>query len=347
VVTRNLTQDNLYFGIKIFSLNLEILTISRKGFPMKVKSSADGTHLYVFDTGKKNSISILFIHGWRQSHIVWKHQLKSGLLNSCYRLVAFDLRGHGLSDKPLEESKYNDPALWGDDIDSVIKARKLDKIIICAWSSGATFLCDYINKYGTNSLIGIVLIDPNTRGYGRAKPTGKNLEEVFLNLGSDKISDRQIANEKFLANLTKKGNVKFSSELYFTFLGFNLTVSELTGLTFNSRGAYSCTPTLEKINCPSLVIQGKHDAFVAKEDAEEDAKSLKAQFIMYDNSGHSPFFEEPRRFNEDLHSFIFRLKLKHYATFFHLGGIFGESTKTSTPSESSISHLHPPMKANL
>jgi pimeloyl-ACP methyl ester carboxylesterase len=36
-----------------------------------------------------------------------------------HRLLALDMRGHGLSDKPL--NGYNDSKLWADDVNAVIQ----------------------------------------------------------------------------------------------------------------------------------------------------------------------------------------------------------------------------------
>ena len=42
-----------------------------------------------------------------------------------YRLVAMDMRGHGLSDKPRDS--YNDSKLWADDIHAIIEGLQLDR----------------------------------------------------------------------------------------------------------------------------------------------------------------------------------------------------------------------------
>ena len=58
-----------------------------------------GTKLHVQETGKRSGKPILFIHGFSQCSLAWSKQLNSDLADS-FRLLALDLRGHGLSDKP-------------------------------------------------------------------------------------------------------------------------------------------------------------------------------------------------------------------------------------------------------
>src|SRR4030095_14483325 len=57
-----------------------------------------GVQLHLVETGNPNGRPILFIHGFSQCWLAWSRQLTSDLTDR-YRLVAMDLRGHGLSEK--------------------------------------------------------------------------------------------------------------------------------------------------------------------------------------------------------------------------------------------------------
>ena len=54
-----------------------------------------GTRLHVIETGNPRGRPIVFVHGFSQSWLAWSRQLSSGLAKD-HRLVAMDLRGHGL-----------------------------------------------------------------------------------------------------------------------------------------------------------------------------------------------------------------------------------------------------------
>ena len=60
-----------------------------------------GTRLHLVETGNPKGHPILFIHGFSQCGLCWSRQLDSDLAQD-HRLVAMDMRGHGLSDKPLD-----------------------------------------------------------------------------------------------------------------------------------------------------------------------------------------------------------------------------------------------------
>ena len=42
--------------------------------------------------------TLLMLHGWSQGAALFKHQIAG--LSDRYRVIALDIRGHGLSDKP-------------------------------------------------------------------------------------------------------------------------------------------------------------------------------------------------------------------------------------------------------
>ncbi len=68
-----------------------------------------GTKLHLVETGNPSGRPILFIHGVSQCWLVWSRQLSSDLADD-YRLVAMDMRGHGLSEKPRDG--YTDSRPW-------------------------------------------------------------------------------------------------------------------------------------------------------------------------------------------------------------------------------------------
>jgi non-heme chloroperoxidase len=60
-----------------------------------------GVQLHVVETGNPKGRPILFVHGVSQCSQQWSRQMDSHLAEN-HRLVAMDMRGHGLSDKPHE-----------------------------------------------------------------------------------------------------------------------------------------------------------------------------------------------------------------------------------------------------
>ena len=70
-----------------------------------------GLRLHVREWGRPDGPPILLIHGRSQNHLCWAPQYDSALADE-FRLVAFDLRGHGMSEAPLDaRALHRRPAL--------------------------------------------------------------------------------------------------------------------------------------------------------------------------------------------------------------------------------------------
>ena len=111
-----------------------------------------GIQLHVVETGNTKGRPIVFIHGLSQCWLCWSRQMTSDLARD-HRLVAMDIRGHGLSARPHDG--YGDSKLWADDINAVIQSLRLDHPVLCGWSYGPLIILDYIRHYGEDGIGGI------------------------------------------------------------------------------------------------------------------------------------------------------------------------------------------------
>jgi long-chain acyl-CoA synthetase len=87
--------------------------------------------------------TMVFIHGFGGSARQWKYQLQT--FSQDARVIALDLRGHGLSDKPL--TSYNMPELLGD-VEAALKALgvgvpRAGKFALVGHSFGGAIVAEY------------------------------------------------------------------------------------------------------------------------------------------------------------------------------------------------------------
>src|SRR5437868_5780072 len=111
-----------------------------------------GVKLHVVEAGNPNGRPIVFLHGFSQASLCWNHQLDSDLAAD-FRLLAMDLRGHGLSDRPVDA--YADSRLWADDVHALIQQLGLQQPLLCGWSYGPLVILDYVRYYGDTALGGL------------------------------------------------------------------------------------------------------------------------------------------------------------------------------------------------
>lgn len=114
----------------------------------------DGLNLSVREWGNPDGPEIVLIHGQAQCHLSFARQT-GGALASKFRIIAFDLRGHGGSDKPLEAAAYHGSQVWADDVKAVLEAKQLRRPVVVGWSMGGRVLRQYLMHYGDERLSGI------------------------------------------------------------------------------------------------------------------------------------------------------------------------------------------------
>ncbi|WJV48175.1 alpha/beta fold hydrolase [Streptomyces flavofungini] len=81
--------------------------------------SADGARVHVEVHGPEHAPAIVLAHGWTCSTAFWAAQIRA--LSGTYRVIAYDQRGHGRSEPPLEAAGYGTRAL-ADDLEAVLTA---------------------------------------------------------------------------------------------------------------------------------------------------------------------------------------------------------------------------------
>lgn len=79
----------------------------------------------------------------------------------------------------------------------------------------------------------------------------------------------------------------------------NLTPFRVTGRTqqavWESLGDYDLHADLGRLRVPAVVLAGRHDP-IPLDTVEATARSLHAELVVFDDSGHCPHVEEPERF---------------------------------------------------
>lgn len=262
----------------------------------------DGLRLAAQDWGNPQGREILFIHGFNQAHLSWQRQYTDPALIKDFRMVTFDLRGHGASDKPLERERYADDKLWADDILAVMEATGLRRPVIVTWSYGGRVMGDYLRTHGISRIAGInyvaarTVIDPATFGTGRQNYPNMQSEDLAANIAGTRGFVR--------ACFARQP----SEEDFEVMLAFNMVVPPKVRAHVLGRPA-DTADVLAKVTCPVLVTHGKEDQILLAPMGEFTATTIKgSKLSMYDGVGHCPFWEDAPRFNRELAAFVKGIK---------------------------------------
>jgi pimeloyl-ACP methyl ester carboxylesterase len=257
-----------------------------------------GIKLHVDETGNLNGKPLLFIHGFSQSRLCWNKQIQSDLAKD-YRLVALDIRGHGLSEKP--KNAYGDSRLWADDINAVITTLGLQRPVLSGWSYGGAIICDYLRYYGEKNIGGLHFVGAVTKLGDALLPfRGDAISAVAEGLFSNVVEESVAALQSFLRACVHEEPLP--EDLYF-FLGYNVIVPPHVRLGLLNRQIDNddLLPTLQK---PVLITHGEEDAVVLLRMGQHNADKIKqARTSYYPGVGHAPFWEDAGRFNRELQAF--------------------------------------------
>ena len=114
-------------------------------------TAPDGVQLAVQETGNPAGPAIVFIHGLLGSRLNWEQQTASPDLQR-YRLITYDLRGHGLSGKPADAESYRDGRRYAADLAAVLTATSAQRPVLVGWSLGGVVMSNYLAAYGDKQI---------------------------------------------------------------------------------------------------------------------------------------------------------------------------------------------------
>ena len=137
---------------------------------------------------------VVLIHGWLSSAgINWQLPGTMALLARDYQVIALDVRGHGLSDKPTREEAYGEELVQ--DIVRLLDHLEIEKAHIVGYSMGGVIAANFITKHPYRVLSGTLC------GMGWLKAGGV-AQHAFRQIGrNDEYANAHAACGRSLAKL--------------------------------------------------------------------------------------------------------------------------------------------------
>ena len=266
---------------------------------------ADSVHLHIDDTGGSGR-PVVLIHGWPLSAQAWEAQVWV-LKAAGYRVVAYDRRGFGRSDKP--ESSYSYDVL-ADDLQRVMEQCGLQDATLVGFSMGGGEVARYITRHGETRLRSVV--------FASAVPAFlmKSADNPEGPLTPEKAQEKKDAFEK-----DRNGYFDEFTKNFFSANGV-LQVTEAQrndaiALCQQSaqHAALACMDSfaktdfredLKKVTIPTLVIHGDADAIVPLAGSGQRTHRAvpHSQLMVVDGAPHGFNVLHAQAFNDALLSFL-------------------------------------------
>ena len=265
---------------------------------------ASRVRLHVEDTGGDGR-PVILIHGWPLSADAWKTQV-SILRDAQHRVISYDRRGFGSSDKPAEGYDYDTLA---DDLATLIDTLGLRDVTLVGFSMGGGEVARYIGRHGTRHIAKAVLVGSVTPLVARRDdhPDGVDVA-VFDGIRAGIVADRAAFLEQFWPLFT--GSNRAASTISRAALDWTSFMALQAGLkgTLDCVGAFSETDfraDLDKFDVPTLVIHGDDDqtAPLALTGAVTARRVPHATLSIYEGGPHALYLTHAQRLHDELLAF--------------------------------------------
>lgn len=273
---------------------------------MATIKTSDGTNIFYKDWGPKDAQPVVFHHGWPLSADDWDAQMLY-FLQSGYRVIAHDRRGHGRSD---QTDTGNDMDTYAADVAELVEALGLRDAIHIGHSTGGGEVARYAARAEPGRVAKAILIGavPPLMVQSSNNPDGIP-RSVFDGFRSALVANRA----QFYLDVASG-----------PFYGFNREGAEVSaglinnwwrqGMAGGAKAHYDCieafsetdfTEDLKAIKVPVLLLHGEDDQVVPIENSAHKAIGLlqNGELQSYPGLSHGLFATHPELVNSDLLAF--------------------------------------------
>ena len=267
------------------------------------------TKLHVDDTGGTGR-PVVLIHGWPLSGASWKEQVPA-FQAAGYRVITYDRRGFGRSDKPRTGYGYDTLA---EDLDGLLTELDLRDVTLVGFSMGGGEVARYVARYGQDRLHSVVFaaaVPPmlmNTPG----NPDGPLEKSKAAEMTAQLTKDQDAFYDQFTKDF-------FSADADGTVLVTEAQRQDALALAHQADKAAALEAMqsfaltdfrddLTAVTVPTLVIHGDADGIVPFEGSGQRTHEAVAhsELVVVPGAPHGLNVSHAAAFNEALIAFLRR-----------------------------------------
>ncbi|MDO8749826.1 MAG: alpha/beta hydrolase [Dehalococcoidia bacterium] len=248
----------------------------------------NGIHLYYEVQGK--GPPLVFAHGSGGNHLSWWQQIP--FFSRHYKCITFDHRSFGLSQDNRESEGRR---AFADDLKGLLDHLGIDQVAIVGHSMGVRTGVGFTMR-NPGRVKGLVLSGSNG---------GAVNEETYIARGQRQESTQPLAEGSLRA--LSPGFVTEHPEMAFLYRQI-MQLNPSHPRDFLAAPPVYRGSTHERLvaaGAPILYILGEEDALALHRGIEIAASLIpQARLVRVPNAGHSVYFEQPERFNQEVFDFL-------------------------------------------
>ncbi|MGE6332353.1 alpha/beta fold hydrolase [Stenotrophomonas sp. NPDC077659] len=230
--------------------------------------TAPSIRLHVEDTGGTGR-PVILIHGWPLSAEAWKAQVPI-LRDAGYRVISYDRRGFGRSEKPSSGYDYDTLAA---DLAAVIEERDLKDVTLVGFSMGGGEVARYVANHGEGRLHSVVFAAavPPYLLQSLDNPEGPLTQDKADEMRGGLEKDREAFFDGFTRDFfSANGKLMVTEDERQAAIALCHQSDQTAAL--GCMKAFATTDfraDLKKVSVPTLVLHGDSDAIVPFEGSGE------------------------------------------------------------------------------
>ena len=248
------------------------------------------------DHGPDVAPAIIFIHGFPLNKSMWDMQVAA--LKENYRVIAYDIRGHGNSEPGIDEFFIE---LFVLDLLRLMEKLRIEKSVLCGLSLGGYIALNAVLKH-PDRFDGLILND--TQCIADTPEIKENRCQAIIRImknGVEQYTDEIIKNLFAAESFTKMKNVIAEVKEMIISTPKQSLCNTLHALAERKE---TCTQ-LPEINIPVLIMVGKEDKITPIAAAQQmHEKILNSKLEIIQQAGHLSNLENPTAFNTHLVKFL-------------------------------------------
>ena len=273
-------------------------------FGNNIKLMVNNLMVNYTDQGADDAPVIIFIHGFPLNKTMWNKQLEC--LRERYRVIAYDIRGHGESDAGADDFSIK---LFATDLIAFMDVLKVAKATVCGISIGGYIALNAIENY-PERFEALVLADTtckadNSVAKEKRMTTIKNIFEKGVHEYAAGSVKNMFALQSFT---TKKSEISAVKQMIIN------TSEDSLGCTLVALAERKETSgKLTAIQVPVLILVGKEDKITPPGAAIYMHVLIENSLIhSIGNAAHLSNMENPDEFNIHLTSFLVSVYKDYY-----------------------------------
>ena len=269
------------------------------------KKTINNFELHVEDSGGSGR-PVILIHGWPLSAEAWEKQI-TPLKDAGFRVIAYDRRGFGRSEKPGSGFDYDTLA---QDLAQLLETMDLRDVTLVGFSMGGGEVARYVGNHGEDRLHSVVFASavPPYMMKTDDNPDGPLTKDAAEEMESNLKKDRDAFFDKFTKDFfTANGELKVSEDDRQKAITLCKQSSQDAALAcMEAFGTTDFRNDLKKVSVPTLVLHGAADGIVPIEGSGERTHEAVggSRLEVLEDAPHGCNVSHPDKFNRALIAFL-------------------------------------------